>query len=231
MGLRVFEGKVSSSEFYEPDSELASVELTMYQVMKQHGGVIDGDEFRIGCVAAGMNRYTFEMYLSFSPIVERLTTGIYALRGTDVDPSRVDVLATQIKRPTKKALQDHGWTKDGAIWLGYEVTPNIYKTSVIGIPSAIRAVTGEGRMDLLTRDGMTIGKLVISDKGAAWGLTPFMHRRGVEVGDSIILTIDTDLECAVIESGPLELIGEFQDGNGRGPYEVLDEITRPDQLE
>ena len=85
-------------------------------------------------------------------------------------------------------------------------------------------------MELLTRDGVTIGELVISDKGSAWGLTPFMHRRGVEVGDAVVLTLDPDLECAVVESGPLELIGAYQDGNGWGPYQVLDEITRPDHF-
>ncbi len=96
---------------------------------------------------------------------------------------------------------------------------------------AVRSIIGEGRIELLTRDGTTIGNLVISDKGSAWGLTPFMHRRGVEGGDAVILTIDADLECAVIESGPLELIGAYQDGEGLGPYQVLDEITRPDHFD
>ena len=75
-----------------------------------------------------------------------------------------------------------------------------------------------------------MGTLSISDGGLAWSLKPYMDRRGVDVGDVMVVTIDTDLGCAVVEPGSGELIDLFADGKGWGPARALEDATRPDGL-
>jgi sigma-70-like protein len=228
-GFQNQNGIVSYPRPLDFTEELAPIEQAFVRILRDCESVASTGELRDRCLAAGVNRHSFFVYLSYSPVIERIADGVYGLRGSQIDPARVAHILGNYVRP-ERALQDNGWTKDGAIWLGYNVTKNLRDTSVINVPASVAKILGERRYDLLATDGSNVGHLSIR-KFNAWGFGPFMNRRGVDVGDTLIITVDTDLEVAVIQSGSAELLASYQDGDGWGPRRVLEEVTAPSEVE
>jgi hypothetical protein len=189
-----------------------------------------GSELRRECIARGMNRHTFGVYLTYSPIVRRVALGVYALRGTELDPALIEAARDRVAKTGPKSLQDFGWTGDKALWLGYLVTESVERSLVLGVPQAALNMIGGRKFSLLTVDGAEVGTLGVGEKGNAWGIGPYLKRRGVEVGDSLVIAIDTGLECALIQSGAEEILDEYQEGRGRGPAAVLEQLTNPEGL-
>lgn len=220
------EGYVTSKS---PDlDELTANELIIVDVLRANGNVMRGWEFRQECINRGVNRHSIQVYSSYSPLLQRLMPGVYCLRGADVDPGRVAVVNDRGARPAERQVQDSGWTIDGAHWIGYRVTRNIWETGIVSVPAGVREILGELRLPLYTTDGQEVGTFAIGDAGNAWGLSPFIDRRGVEVGDSLVIAIDTDLECALVQAGGSDLLEEYSDGDGWGVRKALEEVTRPE---
>ena len=222
-GIVSYPGSLNFSE------ELAPIEQTFVRILVDCENVAGTGELRDRCLEAGVNRHSFFVYLTYSPVIERIADGVYGLRGAKIDPSHVAHILGNYVRP-EKALQDNGWTKDGAIWLGYNVTRSLRDTSVVNVPAAVAKILGERRYDLLATDGSNVGHFSIR-KFNAWGFGSFMDRRGVDLGDTLIITVDTDLEVAVIQSGSAEMLASYQDGDGWGPRRVLEEVTAPSEID
>ena len=186
----------------------------LVEVLRQHENVLGLHELRDACVTAGVNRHSFYVYLSYSPVITRLAASVWGLRGAEVDPTRVSRLLEDAPN-RKSSLVDHGWTPDGAVWVGYEVSRGVMDGGVITIPSGAHEVIGDGKFELYAVDGARVGTLNIK-KSSAWGLGPFIGRRGVEIGDHVILSIDVELQMALIHAGSLDLLESFQEGLGWG---------------
>jgi hypothetical protein len=225
-GLQVRDGAVSASKPIRVSKVLGRIETTMVDVLTSHGGVMRSTDLEDQCLKRGVNRHSFWVYLIYSPVLERVAPSVYALRGAKIDPVEVAHLAGK-DVPTEPALQDDGWTKDGAIWLGYRVKRNILSSGVVAVRAGVRNMIGERRLELYAVDGASVGTLVVSTTGNAWGLTPFIGRRGVEVGDGLIIALDTDLGVAVVQAGSKDLLLTYQDGDGWGPRHFLEEATQP----
>ena len=228
-GFILEDGTVVAREALDPHEKLGKVEETMYRILKEAGGPISALDFRRSCLKAGMNHHTFQVYRGYSPIIERPAWGFYALRGSTWDPAKLaDMLVEANQESRETAVKESGWTKDGAVWLGYEVTEAILHSGVVFVPSAIRKIVGRRKFELLTVDCREVGVFAVGDSGNAWGFRPFLGRRGVEVGDLVVITVDTVLDCAMIQSGAMELLEDYAEGNGWGPERFLDAATRPD---
>lgn len=224
-GFGVLDGTVSGGEREKMGEILGTVEATMVDVLRSEGGVARGATLEEGCTRRGVNRHSFYVYLSYSPFLERMAPSVYALRGAKIDPAEVAHLSDK-EAPRERAHQDDGWTQDGAVWLGYRANRNVLGSGVVSIPAGIRSMIGERKLELFTTDGASVGTLV-TRKTNAWGLTPFIGRRGVEVGDVLIVALDTDLGVAVIQAGSKDLLLNYQDGDGWGPRHFLEEATQP----
>jgi hypothetical protein len=224
--LQVHDGVVSTSEPIRVGEVLGGIETTMVDVLKSHEGVMRSSDLEDECLRRGVNRHSFWVYLSYSPVLERLAPSVYVLRGAEVDPVEVAQLAGK-EVPTEPALQADGWTKDGAIWLGYRVKRNIRSSGVVSVPSGFRNVIGDRRLELYTVDGAPVGTFVVRATGSAWGLTPFFDRRGAEVGDVLIIALDIELDVAVVQVGSKDLLLTYQEDDGWGPEHFLEEATRP----
>lgn len=225
-GFKVHDGMVSISEPKSTDKIPAGIERTMVDVLKSHGGIMHGRDLEDECLKRGVNRHSFWVYLIYSPLLERLAPSVYVLRGAKIDPAEVAHLADKDVL-TEPALQDDGWTKDDAIWLGYRVKRNIRASGVVSVPGRVRNMIGDQRLELFTVDGASVGTFVVSSTGNAWGLTPFIGRRGVEVGDALIIALDTELGVAVVQAGSKDLLLTYQGGAGWGPRHFLEEATQP----
>jgi hypothetical protein len=225
-GFEVRDGTVSVNERVEDGDVLGNIEATMVEVLRSEGGAARGPALEEACLSRGVNRHSFWVYLSYSPLLERVAPSVYALRGTKVDPAEVAHLAGK-RVPTEPTRQDDGWTQDGAIWLGYRINRNLLSSGVISMPAGVRSMVGERKLELFTTDGASVGNFVVSKTGNAWGLTPFIGRRGVEVGDALIVVLDTDLSVAVVQAGSKDLLLRYQEGEGWGPRRFLEEATQP----
>lgn len=224
-GFRVCDEVVSAPERIDVGKALGGIETTMVNVLRNHGGVMRSTDLEDECLKRGVNRHSFWVYITYSPVLERLAPSVYALRGVKIDPAEVAHLAGK-DIPTEAALQDDGWTKDGAVWLGYRVKRNMLSSGVVSVPAGIRNMIGDHKLELYTVEGATVGTLVVSSTGSAWGLTPFIGRRGVEVGDALIITLDTELGVAVVQAGSKDLLLNYQYGEGWGPLHFLEEATQ-----
>ena len=122
-GLSVENGRVSS-EKPVPVTILGEIDSAIHQVIVERGPVVTADVLRDACLARGINRTSFFIHLTYSPVVQRVAKGVYALRGAEVDPAEVAALAGR-RRPKRTSLKDSGWTRDRALWLGYVVTQTI----------------------------------------------------------------------------------------------------------
>ena len=225
-GFRVHEGLVSANERIEIGEVLGEIERTMVDVLKNHGGIMHVAGLEDDCLKRGINRHSFWVYLTYSPVLERIAPSVYAFRGARIDPAEVAHLSDK-DEPTEPAFQDDGWTKDGAIWLGYRAKRNIISSGVVSVPARVRAMLGNQKSELFTVDGASVGTFVVNNTGNAWGLTPFISRRGVEEGDSLIISLDTELGIAVVQAGSKDLLLTYEDSNGWGPRYFLDKATQP----
>ena len=129
------------------------------------------------CVAAGVNRFSFHAFVSWSPVIAQFGHSVYGLLGTEVSPEQVEELLARRRtsRLNHRVLDNHGFTEDGKVWLGYRLSKAASTYAVITVPAALKKVV-RGRFQLLAPDGSAIGTLATKD-GRAWGLARFSASR------------------------------------------------------
>ena len=185
---------------------LNETEQILLLALETHGPVMRREELEELCVALGMKRSTFYVRLGYSPFIARYARGVYGLRGAAVEPGLVESLIAP--RRKGRVLKDYGWTTDGEVWLGFELSEAMISSGVFTVPTAMKTyVSGEFRLKV--EDGSSIGTVVVQESGA-WGLGPFFTRRGGEPGDHLILVFDLVAREAVVHIGDADLLDKFQ---------------------
>jgi histidine kinase/DNA gyrase B/HSP90-like ATPase len=187
---------------------LSETEQIIYRMLHQEGPVMQRAKLEERCLAAGMPRSTFHVYLDYSPVLSRYARGVYGLRGAAVSPEVVESLIPTVKR--HRVIRDYGWSGDRRIWLALRVSEAMVKSGVFGVPAAMKQFL-EGEFRLITSDDDPVGTLVIRENGA-WGLSPFFRRRGVEAGDYLVLTLDLTTRSAAVQLGDVAMVEDFQEG-------------------
>jgi hypothetical protein len=189
---------------------LADNEELLADVLFENGPVMRREDLeRIACDERGLNRSSFYVYLTYSPIIARFAPGVYGLRGARVTAGAVNALIPP--RIRKQRLQDHGWTASGEVWIAYEVSPTSAHSGVVSLPGALRDVIS-GSFALHAEDGRPVGTLGIRGH-AMWGLSPFFRRWGVEEGDYILVTLDPVKRSAAVTAGTQEeVLLKYQEG-------------------
>ncbi len=185
---------------------LAETEQILLLALGEHGPVMQRKELEELCIDLGMNRSTFSVYLGHSPIIARYAPGVYGLRGADVEPGLVESLISP--RRWGRVLKDYGWTTDGSVWLGFQLSEAMISSGVFTVPAAMKTFVS-GEFPLKGEDGSSIGTAVVQESGA-WGLGPFFRRRGGEPGDHLILVFDLAAGEAVVHIGDADLLDQFQ---------------------
>ncbi len=56
---------------------LAGVEAKLIGVLKKHGPLMDRGAMEDLCVAAGMNRFSFHAFVSWSPVIQQFGHSLY----------------------------------------------------------------------------------------------------------------------------------------------------------
>jgi hypothetical protein len=187
---------------------LGTNERIIVETLFDHDFVMRRDDLeRIAVRERGLNRSSFYVYLTYSPVLERYAAGVYGLRGASVTASQVDALIPP--RVRSQSLQDQGWTDSGEFWAAFRVSRAAETSGVLSAPAALRSVA-HGRFELRSEDGRPVGTLAIEQN--MWGLSPFFRRWGVEAGDYIVVRVDIRKRCAVVMVGDSELVLRYQQG-------------------
>ena len=142
----VKESIVEATEPQKANEVLSESEMIMFNVMREHGPVLRRDEFERLCLATGMNRHSFWVFLSYCPIITRYATSVYGLRGADVPAGLVERLIP--KRSGKSTvLVDYGWTKDRKLRVLYRLSAGILSNGIVTVPAALKAFYREVFID------------------------------------------------------------------------------------
>ena len=191
---------------------LSENEQILYRVLQKEGPVMQRSKLEERCLAAGMLRSTFYVYLDYSPILSRYARGVYGFRGAAVSPDVVESLIPVVKR--HRVIRDYGWGGDRKPWLAWRVSEAMVSSGVFRVPAAMKRFL-EGEFRLAAADDDPACTLVIRENGA-WGLSPFFRRRGVEAGDYLVLTFDLTTRSATIQVGDAAMVEELQDAATEG---------------
>src|SRR5262245_17117193 len=121
--------------------ELALNDAILVDVLRSSPAcVLDRASLATECTRRSMNVNTFNIYLSYSPVVLHLGTDVWCLRGVHVDPAAVEAVreANALRQKEKRVL-DHGWAPDGQLWLAARI-PAAHDAAnlVVSTPGAIR---------------------------------------------------------------------------------------------
>lgn len=181
-------------------------ERVLAGVLFDFGPVMRRDDLeRIAVKERGLNRNSFYVYLTYSPIIARYAAGVFGLRGAAVTAAEVEALVPP--RARNRVLLDHGWTENGQLWAAFRISPSSEVTGILGTPAAFRPIV-EGSYALYSESEHQVGTLVVEQN--MWGLTPFFRRWGVEAGDYVVIAIDIEDRTATISTGDEELLWRYQ---------------------
>ncbi len=187
---------------------LAHIESTLVEILLDRGPVMTREELEhLAVDQAGLKRSSFYAYLSYSPVLARFAPGVYGLRGAKISAAQVDAMIPH--RARTQVLQDHGWTREGAIWIGYRISVAGERSGVLGVPGAIKALV-RGSYSLATEDGRDAGMLTLDEN--MWGLSSFYRRYGIEAGDYLVVVLELQSRAATVCAGSQELLLRFQSG-------------------
>jgi len=196
--VRVQRNRIRSDPPRNWKKVLTGVEVQLVGVLKKHGPLMDRGDMEDLCVAAGMNRFSFHAFLSWSPVIEQFGHSLYGLLGARVGQKQIDKMLARRRanRASQRVLDDHGVAEDGKIWLSYRLSKAASTYAVITIPAALKKFV-RGRFQLLAPDGQTIGTLATKD-GRAWGLGAYLRHCGAKFSDRVTLTIDPANRTAMV---------------------------------
>jgi hypothetical protein len=80
---------VSASESIEPRGTICNSEFLMFRILKDKGPLLSWGTYQALCLAAGMNKSTFNSIIRKSPTITSHGAGIYGIIGTHVPASLV----------------------------------------------------------------------------------------------------------------------------------------------
>src|SRR5262249_50798646 len=155
-------------------------------------------------------RTTTALYLGWSPIIERIATNRYTLRGADVPAGTLEAMRGSSLRT--RVQSGYGWTSSGRLWGGYTLSQAVIDSHVLGVPSALKHEL-RGRC-ALGPPNENLGGLA-TDGANLWGLARLLRRYAAEAGDALVLEFD---------------LGDRSVYAFVGGQELLDPEKRPEQV-
>lgn len=172
--------------------------------------VLDRSSLSSECTRRGMNPNTFSLYVTYSPVIVHLGTDIWSLRGVKVDPTAVEAVRTaNALRQKEKRVLDHGWTTEGKLWMAARL-PTVHSGNfVFGIPGAIKRFLVGRQFAIRDEGDLVRGAIRINDEGSSYGFGAFLHRRGADAGDILIVEFDLSRSEALLRLGNDELLDEL----------------------
>jgi hypothetical protein len=179
--------KVTSVSPLSYRSELNPTDQVMVEVIRSSpAGVMDRQSFGDACVERGVNQSTFMTMATYSPVIERVGSGLWTIRGTIVDPATVEALRKEnALRPREKRIVDHGWTADGLLWIAIRL-PSDHDNLVFAVPGAVQRYIAGRDFSAVTEETLPCGTIRIYATGNSAGYSRFLRSQGADEGDVLL---------------------------------------------
>lgn len=96
-------------------AQLSGNEKILVEAFRTKGTILSREDLEEVCIDRyGLNPASFYIYLSFSPLITRLSRGIYCLVGSEVNPGEIEAIERQRRGESK--TPEYGWASDGKLW-------------------------------------------------------------------------------------------------------------------
>ena len=157
-----------------------------------------------------MNENTFNVYTSYSPILEHVDVNIWKLRGIKVDPTAVEAMRiANHLRPKQRRVLQFGWGKNGALWLAARV-PKLAGSMIVGCPGPIRRFLDGQQFACKSKEGnQDCGTITINDRGTSYGYGQFMRRYGVDENDVFLAEFDLNEQTVTLSVVDDEILDDL----------------------
>jgi hypothetical protein len=173
-----------------------------------------------------MNPITFGIYVSGSPIIARVTRGIYSLVGVDIPPGAVEDLEREVATSRKPA--EWGWSPRGTLWYALPVTGTLLAAGSVPIMRFVADIAdGEWTACFDRRE---LEENIKCSNGFLWGFRRALINAGAEPGDVAILEFDLSKRTVNITLGGEELADMWENGDIDFPPPEIGETEAEDRL-
>jgi hypothetical protein len=210
-GFRVENELIYASEPFDSKKELAEADYVFFEVLRSSpSGILDRDTLAAACLQRGMNENTFNVYTSYSPILEHVDVNIWKLRGIKVDPTAVEAMRmANHLRPKQRRVLQYGWGIDGTLWLAAR-TPKSIGQIIIQCPSPIRRFLDGQQFSCKSKDGdQDFGMITVNDRGASYGYGNFIRRYGVDENDVFLAEFDLNEQTVRLSLADEEILDQM----------------------
>lgn len=204
------DGSVRSVNLLDYRAELPISEQVMVMVLRAApAGVLDRSTFGEECMERGLHPGSFWTLATYSPILERLGSSLWTLRGTLVDPAAVEAIRREnALRPRHERVVDFGWTSEGLLWVAIRLPPSS-DSMVFRIPNAVERYLWGRDFPATTEDGVDCGNVRVYPNGMSAGYARFLNAVGADEGDILFARFslsDTKVVLSIIDDEELEEI-------------------------
>lgn len=195
---RVGQSISKRSEGAARDALTSLTEQALVRVLRQHGPVMSGHELVTQAMREGAGDVAVNAALCYSPILQRVAFGVYALRGEKLD-SGVVARAIEAASSQTRRLIDFGWSRNRTLWLAMRLSRSTVRTGIFGIPAGLRRQLKDAYV-CGTKSEPTAESLRCN-KSQAWGLRKLILQAGARPDDLILLEFDNRAETVEVSFG------------------------------
>jgi hypothetical protein len=183
--------------------DLSVNEKIIVEAFKTKGFVLSREQLEEACIGEyNLNPTSFYIYLSFSPLITRLATGVYSLVGTAVSPGEIEAVERQ--RKTNSKTTEYGWDVDGKLWFACALSRISIHSGTIRVPQFVSNLV-EGDWPVAHANGPLAGSLKVKGNFLL-GLRKSLYEDGAEPGDFCLLRFDMTNRKADFQLGSADLI-------------------------
>jgi len=205
----VNEGLVWSVAPLDYKLELGETEQVFVDVLRSSpNGVMDRRSLAEGCISRGMNENTFNVYSTYSCVLEHIGLDLWTLRGTRVDPRAAEAVRSyRLHTRSGERVKGHGWTNEGKLYI-LAVIPEHNKSSlVLGCPAPIKRFLAGRRFQCYAKGVSTpCGQIVVKKDGSSYGYGTFVSRYGLDENDLLLVEFDIVDDTATLSIGDDSLL-------------------------
>lgn len=189
---QVRNGTAVASSNFEP-VELGINDQGFVYAFEALGSPVTREQLEDYCIdQLRMNINSFYVYLSYSPFVTKLATGVFALVGTDVEPGAISQLQDDIR--DNRFDETSGWSKAGTLWWHFQADRPTAKTGTRAVPTFIFNLTS-GTWSVESPDGLKFGEATIENGFISGFRTTFL---ALGVANKDFLQFDFDIANRVV---------------------------------
>jgi len=182
---------------------LSGNEKILVEAFRTKGTVLSREDLEEICIEKyGLNPTSFYIYLSFSPLITRLSRGIYCLVGSAVNPGQIEAIERQ--RRSESKTPEYGWTSDGKLWCAFLLSRVTIHSGGMRVPQFVSELV-EGEWSIIHGKSEPIGSLKVKNNFIV-GLRKSLYENGAEPGDLCLLIFDMGRRRVELQLGGPDLV-------------------------